>query len=266
MKRQYGRRHRRRAVIAVSVISVIALAVGAWLLFFNSGGNNQATYEPTATQSVLAQTPAETPAESVLGESTVIPQKQVDPTDWRLLLVNGQHSLPEGFEVKLKELKNGQAVDERCFSDLQKMIDDCCAAGLQPLICSSYRSQERQQELFDNKVKKLKGQGLSDKEARQQAATVIAVPGTSEHQTGLALDIVDINNQNLDESQVNTPVQQWLAKNSWQYGFILRYPSTKSDITGITFEPWHYRYVDNEAAKAIHEQGLCLEEYLSQSE
>ena len=92
--------------------------------------------------------------------------------------------------------------------------------------------------------------------------TVVALPGTSEHQTGLALDIVDAGYQELDEAQENTPVQQWLMRNSWRYGFILRYPTGKSNITGIIYEPWHYRYVGRDAARAIYESGLCLEEYL----
>ena len=91
----------------------------------------------------------------------------------------------------------------------------------------------------------------------------MAVPGTSEHQLGLALDIVDVANQVLDERQENTEVQKWLMKNSWKYGFILRYPTDKSDITGISYEPWHYRYVGKEAAKEIYEAGICLEEYLN---
>lgn len=91
----------------------------------------------------------------------------------------------------------------------------------------------------------------------------MAVPGTSEHQLGLALDIVDISNQTLDESQENTPVQKWLMNNSWRYGFILRYPTDKSDITGISYEPWHYRYVGKKAAKEIYDAQICLEEYLT---
>lgn len=269
----YGERHRRRVAITVTAVLVPALAVGVWLLFFNSGGKQHLTVnKPAATQSVLAQTPTETPAvtpsetpsASVLSENTALPQKSADQNGWQLILVNSQHSLPDGFNVKLTDLKNGQSVDERCYPDLKKMLDDCRAAGLKPLVCSSYRSKEKQQTLFDNKVAKLKKQGLSDKEAQAEAAKVVAVPGTSEHQTGLALDIVDFNNQNLDETQENTPVQQWLTKNSWQYGFIIRYPSVKTEITGITDEPWHYRYVGKDAAKVIHDQGLCLEEYLSQ--
>lgn len=251
-------------MLVICAISIPVLAVSTWLLFFNGGDKLQVTYRPTASASVESAAPTQTPAESVLGVSTaeVTPQSTIDRSDWRLLLVNAQHSLPDDFEVKLTELKNGQAIDERCYSDLQQMMDDCRAAGLDPLICSSYRSKEKQQELFDNKVQGLKEQGLSEDEAREKAAEVVALPGTSEHQAGLALDIVDLSNQNLDESQESTPVQQWLLKNCWQYGFILRYPKDKVDITGIVYEAWHYRYVGKEVAQAIQEQGVCLEEYL----
>ena len=88
------------------------------------------------------------------------------------------------------------------------------------------------------------------------------MPGTSEHQLGLAVDIVDISNQHLDASQENTAVQKWLMEHSWEYGFILRYPNEKSEITGIIYEPWHYRYVGREDAEQIHTLGVCLEEYL----
>lgn len=91
---------------------------------------------------------------------------------------------------------------------------------------------------------------------------MVAVPGTSEHQTGLAMDIVDVNNQRLDESQESTAVQKWLIEHSLEYGFILRYPTGKSEITGIIYEPWHYRYVGREDAEQIHTLDVCLEEYL----
>ena len=91
---------------------------------------------------------------------------------------------------------------------------------------------------------------------------VVAVPGTSEHQLGLAVDLVDLDNQNLNESQEETAVQKWLLGNSWKYGFILRYPNDKRGLTGIIYEPWHYRYVGKDAAREIYETGVCLEEYL----
>lgn len=176
--------------------------------------------------------------------------------DWSLVLVNRDNPLPEGYEVTTVALTGGQAVDERCLADLQAMMDDCRAAGLEPIICSSYRTQDKQQRLFDEQVRTLVSQGLSEEDARAKAGTSVAVPGTSEHQLGLALDIVDADNQLLDASQEGMPVQQWLIANSWSYGFVLRYPSGKSDVTGIVYEPWHYRYVGRPAAREMHETGL----------
>ncbi len=265
MMRGHERRRRRRVIVVIIAVAVPVLAAGTWLLFFSGGGKLEVINAPGVSAAATAE-PEATPAESVLGVSTAeaAPQGTAVQDDWRLLLINAQNSLPDGFAVTLTQLKNGQAVDERCYPDLQQMMDDCRAAGCEPLICSSYRSQERQQELFDNKVNKLVEQGLTKDEAKAQAAEVIAIPGHSEHQTGLAVDIVDINNQNMDETQEDTPTQQWMMANSWRYGFIFRYPADKTDITGISFESWHYRYVGKEAAQAIHEQGLCLEEYLKQ--
>ncbi len=121
---------------------------------------------------------------------------------------------------------------------------------------------EKQTRLFNNQVENYKSQVYSEEKAKLQAGKWIAVPGTSEHQLGLAVDVVSVNNQTLDETQENTEEQKWLIKNSYKYGFILRYPTDKSDITGIGYEPWHYRYVGKEAAAVIKEKGICLEEYL----
>ena len=143
-------------------------------------------------------------------------------------------------------------------------MDDMRAEGLSPLICSSYRTNEKQQTLYSNQVNGYLAQGYSQAKAEEEAGKWVAVPGTSEHQTGLAADIVDMSYQILDEKQEDTPVQKWLMENSWKYGFILRYPSDKSDITGIHYEPWHYRYVGKETAKEIYEKGVCLEEYLEE--
>jgi D-alanyl-D-alanine carboxypeptidase len=159
-------------------------------------------------------------------------------------------------------MENGQAVDERCYPDLQKMLDDCRTAGLSPVICSSYRTQEEQNRLHKKKIKSLMAQGYSETDATDETGKIVAVPGTSEHQLGLAVDIVDDSYRKLDSSQEETDVQQWLMENSWKYGFILRYPVDKSNITGIIYEPWHYRYVGKEAAQYIYENDICFEEYL----
>ena len=134
--------------------------------------------------------------------------------------------------------------------------------GLNPLICSSYRTNEKQEQLYQNKVSEYLSQGYSKVEASDKAAFWVARPGTSEHQLGLAVDIVSTKNQRLDRSQENTVEQQWLIQNSWKYGFVLRYPTNKNSITGVGYEPWHYRYVGKEHAKKINELGVCLEEYV----
>ena len=186
-----------------------------------------------------------------------------DEADGLLLLVNPWTPLPEDFVPgELVPVQNDQAVDARAYPDLQDMLGDMSQAGLSPLICSSYRSQERQQELYDNKVQRVMAEGASLEAAQAEAARWVARPGTSEHQTGLAVDIVSLSNQMLDETQESTPEFQWLAENAWKYGFILRYPSDKSEKTGIAYEPWHFRFVGKEAAEEMHDLGLCLEEYL----
>ena len=179
-----------------------------------------------------------------------------------LTLVNPWNELPEDWQVDLVTLSNGLQIDRRCYDALQEMMDACREAGYEPLICSAYRTQEAQQDLFNNKVAKLEAGGKSHDEAVQEAGTVVAVPGTSEHQLGLTVDVVDVNNQNLTEEQEKTPTQKWLMANSWRYGFIHRYPNSKSDITGIIYEPWHYRYVGKDAAQEIFNKGITLEEYL----
>lgn len=196
--------------------------------------------------------------------SGVTPSTLSSEDIWNLTLVNPRTPLPTDYSVSLIYLDNRQAVDSRCYPDLQDMMDACRAEGLSPLICSSYRSWEKQETLYNDQINKLIARGCSMEDARAEAATMVAVPGTSEHQLGLAVDIVDENYQILEDAQENTEVQKWMLEHCWEYGFILRYPKNKSDITGIIYEPWHYRYVGKEAAKEITEKGICLEEYLEQ--
>ena len=184
-----------------------------------------------------------------------------DP-QWMLRLVNPWNKMPDGYVPELTTLTNGLQVDTRCYPALQRMMDDCRAAGFSPIICSAYRPWETQIRLFDTNVERFKQQGMTQEQAEAETAKSVAVPGTSEHQLGLALDIVDKSYQMLEEDQQDTPAQKWLMANCWRYGFILRFPKDKEAVTGITYEPWHYRYVGEEAAKAITEGGLCLEEYL----
>lgn len=182
--------------------------------------------------------------------------------DELLTLVNFENTIPKDWKVDLVQLNNGQSVDRRIYDDLIAMLQAAKSEGLNPLICSSYRTNEKQEQLYQNKVSEYLSQGYSKVELSDKAAFWVARPGTSEHQLGLAVDIVSTKNQRLDRSQENTVEQQWLIQNSWKYGFVLRYPTNKNSITGVGYEPWHYRYVGKEHAKKINELGVCLEEYV----
>lgn len=242
------------------VFAVLLIAAAAVLHILISGALQDSGKAPSARnevrKSALAAEPEPT-ASAALPDASEAPEAA-----WNLLLVNPWNELPEGFSVELRELGDGEAVDERAYPDLQAMLDDARAEGLSPIVCSSYRTREKQQELFTRRVGRLTAAGYSEQDAVIEAGKWVAVPGTSEHQTGLALDIISSSYQVLDRDQENTAEQRWLMENSYKYGFILRYPSDKSEITGINYEPWHYRYVGKEAAKEIYEKGLCLEEYL----
>ena len=184
------------------------------------------------------------------------------------LLVNRWHPLPEDYAPELTLVAS---VDNRdyyldvcCADAFLEMMADCSAAGCHPYVCSAYRTQQKQQELFDNKVLRVM---ILDHASLEEAPAIaeqsVARPGTSEHQLGLAVDIIDRYYTNLDEGQEETDTQQWLMENCWRYGFLLRYPNGTTEITGIIYEPWHYRYVGRAYAEEITRMGITLEEYLA---
>ena len=183
-------------------------------------------------------------------------------SDWDLLLVNKKHEVPEGYILELEEVESGHQVDKRIAKSLEQMLSDARKEGLSPIICSSYRTNAKQQKLYNNKVREYKRWGCSSEEAEELASYWVAIPGTGEHETGLAVDIVSRDYQILDEKQEQTDVQKWLIDNSYKYGFTLRYPTDKKDITMINYEPWHYRYVGVDNATYMKEHDMCLEEYI----
>ena len=198
-----------------------------------------------------------------VGEIELDGQKyHFNPHGVRVVLVNPWNPLPEDLKLDLVQVDETHQIDRECYEALTAMLSDCVAAGHDPELRSAYRTMDYQIMLHENKVNYYLDRGYSEEKARKYAAQVVAAPGTSEHQLGLALDLVDSDYPHLEEAQENTDTQKWLMANSWRYGFILRYPNEKSDITGIIYEPWHYRYVGKEIAKEIYESGLCLEEYL----
>ena len=176
--------------------------------------------------------------------------------DWRLALVNERYAVTKGYAPPLLTLSNGEQVDERIYPDLQKMFDDARAEGLSPFVRAGFRSREEQAAVMESKVDELLRQGWPEKAARKEARRAAAKPGHSEHELGLA---ADINSLAAGDEQ---RLYGWLAENAWRYGFILRYPQNGEDVTGIAYEPWHYRYVGPDAAREIRERGCTLEEYL----
>ncbi|MCI8417705.1 MAG: M15 family metallopeptidase [Lachnospiraceae bacterium] len=207
---------------------------------------------------------AEIFVEADLQSDVLQDSKRAEEVPWNLRLVNFEHSLPEDFSVELTQVGDGHQVDSRIAEALKEMIAAGKAEGYGIWIVSSYRTMEKQISLFDKKVAQFQRQGYSWEEARRQAGTMVAVPGTSEHQLGLAVDLVSSEYTGLDERQEETGSYQWLVKHCAEYGFILRYPNNKTEQTGIIYEPWHFRYVGVEAAREIMDQGICLEEYLEQ--
>lgn len=152
--------------------------------------------------------------------------------EWNLILVNRNHYIPNNYQVELTELSNGKKVDSRIYPELQ-------------------------QKIMDEKINEYEKQGYSAKEAKKRAEKYVAIPDTSEHQLGLSVDI------NADTDKCSSEkVYPWLGENAYKYGFVKRYPEDKTDITGISNEPWHYRYVGTTVAKIMKEENLCLEEYL----
>lgn len=205
------------------------------------------------------------PATAAESQNTKTPQPITADLPWYLTLVNFEHPLEEDFvPTELSEIDNGYEADSRIADAAKQMLADAYEENVRIIALSAYRDYEYQMDLFENKVQRLqKEKGYSVSKAREEAATVVAYPGTSEHQLGLALDLVDARHTALDESQENTAAYQWLCEHCDEYGFIVRYPNGKTDITGIIYEPWHFRYVGKEAAKVIMENDLTLEEYLT---
>ncbi len=235
--RKYRRRKRRLAGIVISIILLLIAGVFTFMMLPRDG------------QPILLDT-------IEIGRKTASTEH-----GWNLILVNEDYYIPDNYEVELTELSNGKKVDSRIYPYLQSMFDDARANGLALFVREGYRTSEEQQQIMDERVAEYQGEGYSKSEAKKLARDYVAVPDTSEHQLGLSVDI------NADTTKCSSDaVYSWLAENAWRYGFIKRYPADKVDITGISNEPWHYRYVGKEAAQEIQSQGICLEEYIEQLE
>ena len=271
-----------RAKIFLGVIVALGLMLGVMIQLTLAASEQRQRWQAgerlaramavTAVQSVEARhsLEAETVAaaqRALLGQPEARAAERALEQPELLLLVNPWNPLPEDYETELqqvgREFGTDYKMDIRCAEKLEQMIADCREGGGHPWICSAFRTQEQQQALFDNKVLRVILEGVDREAAPDVAATTVARPGTSEHQLGLAVDVIDELYTRLDEGQEDTATQQWLMDNCARYGFILRYPTGTTEITGIIYEPWHYRYVGERYAKEITELGVTLEEYLA---
>ena len=247
------------------MVAMLALLVGG--MFGNFVGRSK---EEKKSEKKVAQAVAEVQEEEQIKFRKIEKQlydlkeelKEEVELPWNLVLVNGNHPMEEGYVPELMELEEGYSVDSRILDAAQEMLAAAKEEGLHIDICSAYRSVERQGEVFGESMKVRVKEGLSYWEAFSETSLNVALPGTSEHALGLALDLISNQYTELDERQEETAEAKWLKENCHKYGFILRYPPEKTNVTGITYEPWHYRYVGKEHAKKIMEQGITLEEYL----
>lgn len=185
-----------------------------------------------------------------------------------LILVGPKNYIPDEYIPNLSKVQGKYEMNILAASHAKDLIADAKKAGFDLQICSAYRTIEKSEELYKRKVNQYIASGYSEEDAKKEAAMWVAPPGTSEHHTGLAMDIVSSDYwgyySDLEYDFDKFDSFKWLYENCANYGFILRYPKGKSELTGIVYEPWHYRYVGNEAASYIMENGLCLEEYLDQ--
>ena len=257
---------RRRIFICVSlaVIILFATLIGVIIQAITKAiknNNDNSTEQIDSTVQATDKTQEDIPYE----DTSSINEYGLDTKYERLILVNPDNPLPEDFDYEGNligipaEYINGSLtqLDKDMWPYLKAMMDKAKEDGVQLYVRSPYRSYATQQMLYNNQVKKQLQNGVSEAEAYDKAASIVARPGTSEHHTGLAVDfnIADISFE-------DTKMSDWLKENAQDFGFILRYPENKTDITKVIYEPWHYRFVGIERAKEIKELGITFEEYL----
>ena len=278
---RYQNRNNKGLPIIVMIIGVIVIAITYFAIknsYFKKITDDKQTSMASPVQSSAfssqPQVGSETKSSAVISSSKVSSSSKASSGNqsqasadgsWQLILVNGNFWLPENFTVDLTPVQGAYNVDKRIVTAAQHMLTAAKNEGVSLVVTSAYRSVATQTTLYNNKVKYYEGKGYTTADAQAVAGTIVAKPRTSEHHTGLAMDIITSTYTTLDDGFADTAAGKWLAANAYKYGFILRYPKDKQPITKIIFEPWHYRYVGLTAAKEIQEKNLCLEEYLGRT-
>ena len=187
----------------------------------------------------------------------------IKPEDmWCLILTNAEYPVPEDYAVTLRDVPGtDQKVDERIYEPLINMLEAMKAEGLSPVVCSGYRTLDKQEKLFNRKVSAYVKKGRSKEESYALARQTLSIPGSGEHCLGLAVDFYTRSYHQLERAFEKTPEGKWLREHAPDYGFTLRYDEGKEEITGIEYEPWHFRYVGVDVARYLKEHNLSLEEF-----
>ena len=240
--------------------------LGDW---YEPPGSSQGSSSSSLPQGSSEEPSSTSDPSGVTSQTEVLTRPETQSGPWNLVLINKTHLMPKNFPGELvEESSTGQLVDERIVEPLNEMMAAASRNGLAIAVLCGYRPVQNSETLLNKEIQANMDLGMTRQEAYDRATEGIAPPFASEHNAGLAVDIVSshyYNGMDLDAQQMKElPEFQWLAEHCAEYGFILRYPEDKVDITGYMYEPWHFRYVGQEAAQAIMSQGICLEEYLEQ--
>lgn len=260
-----------KTIVTIALIGLLGVGTAAGI-FLSDRSQQQEPPSADVQQEEKEEAPVESSSQKEEQEQSSQETKQQqlaeefakEKEEYYLLLANAENPLPQDWSIQTEEVQNGYEMDKRAAPAMREMIQAAKEDGVELMLCSAYRSVEKQQQLFDRSQQAYMAQGMSEEEAYAKTATETAIPGTSEHQTGLAADIVTPIYQMLDAGFADTPAGQWLSEHAAEYGFVLRYPQDKQEVTGIIYESWHYRFVGKTHAKLMKESGLCLEEYLQQ--
>lgn len=224
----------------------------------NSSENQEAQTTEPQTEPV-SEEPQAVPETKTAEKKPAMIIPITDAEKWNLAIINTKYPLPDSYAPTLSNAINGSNIqlDSRVSERYAEMYAAAKLSGCVLTPYSGYHSYALQETNYNRKVNFYVNQGISAEEANQKASAQVLPAGCSEHNAGLAMDIVSASSD-----FINTKEYKWLCENAYNYGFILRYPEDKTAITGMNFEPWHWRYVGTQAAKEMKEKNQCLEEYL----
>lgn len=254
----------KKKILVVFMIMIICFTFAFVIMFSNylksnESNNQNQNNENNLIYNMIENTVAQNITDPVIlneNEQNVILKQEID--DWRLVLVNHENELPENFEVSLSNIDTTRQFDSRAISYLKDMLVQIKKDGIRNAwVQSAYRSINQQEQLYEEKIREYMNMGMSRENAEKETSKFINKPEASEHNLGLAVDFnyVDINFE-------KTKAFTWLTQNAENYGFILRYKKEKENITKVSYEPWHWRFVGVEHAKAMNNLDMCLEEYV----